>query len=117
MTALKNLLNTINIDVEYIALREVESRSLSLGVRNEIFEGMNTFFDHGIMVEVMVRGQFAYAATNSFEPSEVKACALRARTLAENASKHSLHHFSKQDRPLLVGEYKLHNQRGRILFI
>jgi predicted Zn-dependent protease len=112
MTTLKNLLNSLNIDVEYIALREVESRSLSLSVRNEIFEGMKTFYDHGIMVEVMVRGQFAYAATNSFDPSEVKACALRARTLAEHASKHSLHHFSLNERPVVVGEYKLPNQKS-----
>lgn len=112
MTALKNLLESLDIDVEYIALREVESRSISLNVRNEIFEGMNTSYDHGIMVEVMVRGQFAYGATNSFEPSEVKACALRAKTLAENAVKYSLHHFSMEERPVLVGEYKIPNQKS-----
>lgn len=112
MMNLKNLLNSLDIGVEYLALREVESRSISLAVRNEIFEGMNTAYDHGIMVEVMVRGQFAYAATNSFDPSEVKACALRARALAENASTFSLHHFSMQERPVVVGEYKIPNQKS-----
>jgi predicted Zn-dependent protease len=105
MINLKNLLTSLDIGVDYIALREVQTRSTSLAVRNEIFEGMTTSEDHGLMVEVMVKGQFAYAATNSFDLSEVKACALRARTLAENASKFSLHHFSKNERPVVVGEY------------
>jgi predicted Zn-dependent protease len=112
MTNLKSLLNSINIGVEYIALREVKNRAVSLSVRNEIFEGMNTSEDHGLMVEVMVNGQFAYAATNSFDTREVRACALRAKALAENASKLALHHFSMKERPAIVGEYKVHNQKG-----
>ena len=105
MVNLKNLLNTLDIGVEYIALREVATRQLSLAVRNEIFEGMSTSHDHGVMVEVMVGGQFAYSATNSFEPSEVKACALHAKKLAENASKFSLSPFSMKERPIVKGEY------------
>jgi predicted Zn-dependent protease len=102
---LKELLHSINIDVDYISLREVRTREINLAVRNEIFEGMTTREDFGLMVEVMVHGQLAYAATNSFDPSEVKACALRARTLAVNAKKHGLHPFSHKERPVVTGEY------------
>lgn len=104
---LKNLLtNLSDIEAEYISLREVKTRALSMSVRNEILESLNTSEDHGLMVEVMVNGQFAYGATNSFELGEVKKCAREARAQALEASRFSLAKFSTSERPATVGEYK-----------
>jgi predicted Zn-dependent protease len=104
---LKQLLDSIgNIEVEYLSLREVHTKSIGFAVRNDLLEGMNTSFDHGLMVEVMVHGQLGYTALNSFEKSDVKAAALRARTLAIEAKKHGLHPFSLKERPIVVGDYK-----------
>ena len=105
---LKQILKSINIDidVEYISLREVHTKEVSFYVRNETIEGVNSKEDLGLMVEVMVDGQLGYTAINSFQLSDIKAAALRARTLAINAKKHGLHPFSLKERPIVVGEYK-----------
>lgn len=105
---LKNLLESLNdLNADYISLREVHTKSISLSVRNEIFEGLNHSEDHGLMIEVMMNGQFAYGATNSFSASEVRECALKTKTAAENASRFSLAKFSSHtERPRTVGHYK-----------
>lgn len=104
---LKEILNSLSdLKVEYISLREVKSRSLSMNVRNEVFEGLSTSEDHGLMIEVMMNGQFAYGATNSFELSEIKKCAEKAKAAALEASRFSLSKFSLDERPMTVGEYK-----------
>ena len=108
MTAmtLKKLLDSLNIDADYISLREVRSSSASVSVRNETLEGVNSSVDHGLMVEVMVKGQLAYAATNSFLLSDVKKAAETARQSAINAHRFGLYHFEQNNvRPKIVGEY------------
>ncbi|MEA9355672.1 TldD/PmbA family protein [Bacteriovorax sp. PP10] len=110
---LKEILNSLtDLKAEYISLREVKSRSLSMNVRNEVFEGLSTSEDHGLMIEVMMNGQFAYGATNSFEPSEVKKCAEKAKAAAIEASRFSLSKFSLDERPMTVGEYKSPGEIG-----
>ncbi len=103
---LKEILNSLSdLKVEYLSLREVKSRSLSMNVRNEVFEGLNTSEDHGLMIEVMMNGQFAYGATNSFELSEIRSCAEKAKLAAIEASRFSLAKFSLDERPVAVGVY------------
>ena len=103
---LKEILNSlVDLNVEYLSLREVKSRSLSMNVRNEVFEGLNHSEDNGVMIEVMMNGQFAYGATNSFDLIEIKKCALKAKLAAIEASRFSLTKFSLDERPIAVGEY------------
>ena len=103
---LKEILNSlVDLNVEYLSLREVKSRSLSMNVRNEVFEGLNHSEDNGVMIEVMMNGQFAYGATNSFDLTEIKKCALKAKLAAIEASRFSLTKFSLDERPIAVGEY------------
>lgn len=110
---LKEILNSLSdLKAEYISLREVKSRSLSMNVRNEIFEGLSTSEDHGLMIEVMMNGQFAYGATNSFELDEIKKCAEKAKSAAIEASRFSLSKFSLDERPMTVGEYKSPGEIG-----
>ncbi len=110
---LKEILNSLSdLKAEYISLREVKSRSLSMNVRNEVFEGLSTSEDHGLMIEVMMNGQFAYGATNSFELDEIKKCAEKAKSAAIEASRFSLSKFSLDERPMTVGEYKSPGEIG-----
>ena len=103
---LKEILNSLaDLKVEYISLREVTSRSLSINVRNEVFEGLSTSEDHGLMIEVMMNGQFAYGATNSFDLEDIRACAKKTKAAALEASRFSLAKFSLDERPVTVGEY------------
>ena len=112
MMTLKQLLDSLNIEADYISLRSVKSNTVSVSVRDEVLEGINSSFDQGIMVEVMVKGQIAYGATNSFEPSEVKRCALLAKQSAEAAHRFGLYHFNQQVRPKVVGEYSSPSEKG-----
>ncbi len=109
---LKQLLNTLNIEADYISLREVKTKTAGISVRNEVLEGVTSSVDHGLMVEVMVGGQLAYAATNSFEPSDIKRAALKAFESALNAKRYGLHSFSESVRPKLVGSYQSPAQKG-----
>ncbi len=104
---LKEILNSLSdLKADYISLREVHSKGLGMSVRNEVFEGLNSSEDHGLMIEVMMNGQFAYGATNSFELSDIRECALKAKNAAIEASRFSLAKFSLDERPVTVGEYK-----------
>ncbi|MBY0416295.1 MAG: TldD/PmbA family protein [Bdellovibrionales bacterium] len=104
---LKEILNSLHdIKADYMSLREVRTRTVSMSVRNEILEGLSSQEDHGLMVEVMVNGQFAYGATNSFEPSEIRKCAESAFKQATLASRYSLATFTTLERPVTVGEYR-----------
>lgn len=99
------LKNLADIKADYISLREVHTKKITLSVRNEVFEGMNTSEDHGLMVEVMMNGQFAYGATNSFDLKDIRECALKAKESASFAGRFSLAKFSLDERPATVGEY------------
>jgi predicted Zn-dependent protease len=109
---LKQLLSNLDIGVDYISLREVKNKSITMYVRNELVENFHSSEDRGLMIEVLVNGQFAYAATNSFEPSEVKRAALAARENALKASRYNLYSFSQSVRPTLVGEYHSPSIKG-----
>ncbi len=109
---LKQLLSTIKIEADYISLREVKTTSSYVSVRNEVLEGVGSLIDHGLMVEVMIKGQLAYAATNSFMPSDVQKAAEVARDSALAAHRFGLYHFNENVRPKIVGEYKSPATKG-----
>ncbi|MBC7538619.1 MAG: TldD/PmbA family protein [Bacteriovorax sp.] len=112
MPNLKQLLNSLNIEADYISLRSVYNKSVNISVRNEILEGVTSSEDHGLMVEVMIGGQIAYGATNSNLPSDVLRCALKAKQSAELAHRFGLFHFSEHVRPKVVGEYHSPAEQG-----
>ncbi len=102
---LKEILSKLDIQVDYLSLREVKSKTISLSVRNEIFEGLSSSQDHGIMVEVMMNGQLAYSATNTVEFDAIRECALKAKETALMAGPFGLSKFSEEQRPSTVGVY------------
>jgi predicted Zn-dependent protease len=109
---LKKILEQLDLGVDYISIREVRDNSAFIIVRNEQIEHFNTAEDHGVMVEVLVKGQFAYAATNSMEFSEIKRVALEAKERAIKASAYKLYPFSLKERPATVGEYHSPSKLG-----
>jgi len=90
---LKQILDSLDIGADYISLREVHNKSIAMVVRNELVEGITSSEDHGLMIEVMVKGQFAYGATNSMELSEIKKVALQAYDKALRTSRYILTPF------------------------
>lgn len=103
---LKKALENINIKADWIGLREVKESTTYRIIRDLNPESNNTVLDHGIMVEVLVNGQFGYFATNDISYSAINQAAESAYTQALNASKYSLHSFTKSVRPKSVGNYQ-----------
>ena len=66
----------------------------------------NISIDHGIMVEVLVDGQFGYYGTHNISYDSIKNATDKAYLQALNASKYSIHKFSTDVRPKSVGTYR-----------
>ena len=111
---LKKALDNINIKADWIGLREVDETTTYRVVRDLNPESNHTTSDHGIMVEVLVNGQFGYYATNNLSYDSINNAAKKAHEQALNASKYSVHSFTENVRPKSTGEYhspyKIKNQ-------
>lgn len=103
---LKEILNNLDIKADYISLREVRRKTISLSVRNEVFEGLTSSEDHGVMIEVMMNGQFAYGATNAVNLEAIRACAMKAKETALAAAPFGLTKFNESVRPKTTGDYR-----------
>ncbi len=84
--AIENVLRHLRIPSEWYALREVRQKDLEYAVRNGSPEFAQTGWDHGVMVEVMVKGYIGYAGTNQLDPSGVQKAAERALAQAQAAA-------------------------------
>ena len=61
---LKKALNNININADWIGLRQVKETTTYRVIRDLNPESNHTSLDYGIMVEVLAIGQFGYFAIN-----------------------------------------------------
>lgn len=105
---LKNLaqrLNNLRHQAEWIGIREVKETTQQCVARNGNFEQNTTTFDHGIMVEVLVDGQFAYCATDNLSDSALQNACDRATQLAKAMASWKIYSFDVTHRPMGVGDY------------
>lgn len=102
---LKKILNELKYEADTVTLREMTTAVRSQSSRNEIFDGFYEGEDRGVMVEVMIDGHFGYAATDEYTVSAIQGATRRAEVLAKKARDYSLHKFSKNERPVMKGEY------------
>ena len=103
---LKKALDNINVKADWIGLREVKESTTYRIIRDLNPESNNTTLDHGIMVEVLVNGQFGYCATNNISYDAINEAAKKAHIQALNASEYSVHSFTENVRPKSVGKYQ-----------
>jgi len=103
---LKNVLSKINIKADWIGLREVKESTTYRIIRDLKPESNNITIDHGVMVEVLVNGQFGYYGTHDISLDAIKNAANKACKQAFNASKFSVHSFTEDVRPQTTGEYR-----------
>lgn len=105
-TDLKAALSALNSPAEWVGLRYVEEDSRSFHVRDERVESVGQNLTAGVMVEVLVDGQFHYAATADLSDDGIKQAHNRAMALAEFSKGWSLSKFDTNQRPKAVGEYR-----------
>ena len=101
---LKNLRSESKAD--WIGLREMKETTTYRVIRDLKPASNNISIDHGIMVEVLVDGQFGYYGTHNISYDSIKNATDKAYLQALNASKYSIHKFSTDVRPKSVGNYR-----------
>ncbi len=104
-TNLRNALQKINVPAEWIGLREVKETTTYRVIRDGNPESNNIDIDQGIMVEVLVNGQFGYYGTHKVDYDSINHAAQKAYNIALNSSKHSIHSFDESVRPKAEGVY------------
>ena len=102
---LQEALRKINVPAEWIGLREVKETTTYRVIRDGNPESNNIDIDQGIMVEVLVNGQFGYYGTHKLDYDSINHAAQKAYNIALNSSKHSIHSFDEGVRPKAEGIY------------
>ncbi len=103
---LQAILSSIDVKADWVGLRYVKENTGFRLVRDGKPEANTRESKQGIMVEVLVNGQFAYYGTSRLDSAGIQAAAERAVKLADAASKFSLHSFGVEARPVAKGSYR-----------
>jgi len=102
---IKKALENINVNADWIGLREVKEVATYRVVRDHNPVSNHKSESHGIMVEILKNGQFGYCGINKFDTRSLQFAVEQALTQAEKASAHSLYKFSEEARPKSNGRY------------
>ncbi|MEE8341095.1 MAG: TldD/PmbA family protein [Candidatus Neomarinimicrobiota bacterium] len=103
---LQNLLSAVDISADWIGLREVDERTTVRFIRDGLPQTNARSKTHGIMVEVLVDGQFGYVGTNDISKSGIQKAAEIAYQQAKLAARYAVHSFTDAARQKSVGSYK-----------
>ncbi|MBR8829846.1 MAG: Metalloprotease TldD [Chroococcopsis gigantea SAG 12.99] len=102
---LKQTLNDLSLAADWVGLRYVRENTTTRHVRDEKPQGNGRHISEGVMVEVLVNGQFGYSATNRLDLPSIQGAAETARQQALAASRWAIHKFNESVRPQAVGGY------------
>ncbi|PZU98047.1 MAG: Zn-dependent protease [Pseudanabaena sp.] len=103
---LKVALSHIDLpDATWIGLREVREITTTRYVRDRQPQSNGRSLSHGLMIEVLVDGQFGYASTNYLDLKNIQITAQRAYQQAKVASRWAVHSFTITQRPKATGQY------------
>lgn len=97
---------TLPASVDWIGLRQVTETTTTHHVRDQRPQSHGRSISQGVMVEVLVNGQFGYGATNRLDPSRIQAAAATAYQQAQAAAEWAVHRFSANARPPASGRYQ-----------
>ena len=102
---LEKLLGCIDVPAQLVGLREVYESNTPRMIRDGVPVSNHFSSTHGIMVEVLVDGQFGYYGTPDMSSESISKAAEKAYYLAKQASKSSTFHFDESARPAHKGSY------------
>jgi len=105
ISELSHFLDAIDISADWIGLRAAKEASTTRSVRDGIPETNGSSLTQGVMVEVLVKGQIGYAATNLLTLEGIRAAAQSAYRQAIAASEWNIYSTSISARPKVVGQY------------
>ena len=93
-------------DVQWLGLRKVTERSLSRSFRDAKPESHEHSLNEGVMIEVLVDGQFSYFGTNDMSIAGLDNAVKQAVILGKSAAPFKVHHFTPEQRPKVTGSYQ-----------
>lgn len=102
----RDLLHTLTPQCTWAAVREVEEKSTYFSVKKGHPAPLKINHDRGVMVEVLVNGQFGYGATSTLTEAGLKQAAQKALVHAQVASPYKIYSFQDNVRPLANGTYQ-----------
>ena len=102
---LQKALNNINIDADWVGIRQLKETTTYRTIRDGNPEQNSINLDQGVMVEVLVNGQFGYYGTHSIDYDSISKAAKKACKIALNSSKYSNYSYTQSVRPKAVGVY------------
>ena len=102
---LKELLSSIDIKADWVGIREVKELTTYRSVRDGNPKANDRELTHGILIEVLLNGQFGYYGTNKFDSKSIQTAAKNALNQANLASDWSIYKFDDKVRPKSVGDY------------
>ena len=102
---IKQLLSAIDVPAQWVGLREVYEAHTPRMIRDGVPVANGRAFTHGIMVEVLVNGQFGYYGTPNMTPEGISSAAKKAYQQADIASRHANFQFDESARPSHTGSY------------
>lgn len=88
------------VKVDWLGLREVTETTTIHSVRDGFPSANQATTTSGIMVEVLVDGQFAYAASTNKSEQAVMDAAIRAEHIAKKLAPFRIHPFTSAARPI-----------------
>jgi predicted Zn-dependent protease len=103
--ALKNLDSSKLKNAEWIGFREVRETSTLRKVRDGKPESNDVYTTHGVMAEVLVDGQFGYAATTRTDPESLREAVQRAYQQASASATLGVYRFTQAQRPPVKAAY------------
>jgi predicted Zn-dependent protease len=102
---LQNALSAINIEAEWVGLREVKETTTYRVVRDGNPQTNSRNIDHGVMVEVLANGQFGYYGCNNLSHENIQHAADKALSQAKAASINPIFKFTQEARPATKGRF------------
>ena len=102
---LHKALSLISVKADWVGLREVKETTTYRIIRDGNPQTNSKSIDHGLMVEVLVNGQFGYYGCNNLNQSNIQNAAEKASIIANSASKNSIFNFTKDARPATKGNF------------
>ncbi|MFQ3680332.1 MAG: DNA gyrase modulator, partial [Pseudanabaenaceae cyanobacterium] len=98
-------LSAMDIPVDWLGLRYVAERTLSVRVRDGLPQPCQRDRSEGIFVEVLTQGQFGYGSTSVLTLESLRTSAQQAQKRAIAAAKFPLFTFDVGQRPPAQGTY------------
>ena len=102
---LQKAIENINVPADWVGIRQVKETTTYRVIRDGNPEQNSIDLDQGIMVEVLVNGQFGYYGTHKSDYDSINIAAKKAYDIALNSSKYSNYSYTDSVRPKANGVY------------